>query len=119
VEDAGRFGVPHRVLSPARKAYEQLAALIIHKLNFLNVCQTPAQCHRDDQNYGDPSEIAGPDCKTGPRLGHASRRFHVCPPNGSRDSAPAAAATNVFPNFFFPNFRPNLYATGLRHERAR
>jgi hypothetical protein len=28
------------------------------------------------------------------------------------------SATNVFPNFFFPNFRPNLYATGLRHERA-
>jgi len=32
---AGRFGVPHWVLSP--KAYEQFAALIIHKLNFLNV----------------------------------------------------------------------------------
>ena len=28
------------------------------------------------------------------------------------------SATNVFPNFFFPNFRPNLYATGLRRERA-
>ena len=37
----------------------------------------------------------------------------------SRELGPCQpAATNVFPNFFFPNFRPNLYATGLRHERA-
>jgi hypothetical protein len=35
------------------KAYEQFAALIIHKLN---LGQTPAQCHRDDQNYSDRSE---------------------------------------------------------------
>ena len=37
VKDAGRFGVPRWFFYPPGKAYEQFAALIIHKLNFLNV----------------------------------------------------------------------------------
>ena len=36
LKDAGRFGVPVGFFTTG-KAYEQFAALIIHKLNFLNV----------------------------------------------------------------------------------
>jgi hypothetical protein len=37
---------------------EPLAGLILHK-SCLNVGQTPAQRRRDDQNYGDHTEISG------------------------------------------------------------
>jgi hypothetical protein len=37
---------------------EPVAGLIVHK-NYLNVGQTPAQRRRDDQNYGDHTEISG------------------------------------------------------------
>jgi hypothetical protein len=46
------------VNTPVDGLPQSVAGLIVRQLNCLNVGQTPAQCRRDDQNYGDHTEIS-------------------------------------------------------------